>query len=85
MELVEVEVVDGLQRFRRRALLKAFGQGLEPGAIFGLGGEQNGDSVVPAPDPAAARAARWRAWRSALVIGLSPRGVWGIGPLQSVT
>jgi len=53
LELVEVEVVDGLQRLGRGAFLKAFGQDLEPSAIFGLKGEQDGDGVVPAPNPAA--------------------------------
>ena len=34
---------------------------------------------------AAARAARWRAWRSASVIGLSPIDLRGMVPLRSVT
>ena len=54
LEFVEIEVVDRLQRLGGGAVLKAFGQGLEPGPIFGLKGEQDSDGIMPASDPTAA-------------------------------
>jgi hypothetical protein len=53
-EFVEVEVVDGLQRLGGGAFLKVVGQGLEPRPIFGLEGEQDADSLVPALGTASA-------------------------------
>ena len=54
LEFFEVEVVDGLQRLGSSPLLKAVGQGLEPGPIFRLESDQGGDSVAPALGPASA-------------------------------
>jgi hypothetical protein len=42
-DLVGMAVVDGLQRFDGGAILKAFGQGLEPRTILGLQGDHGGD------------------------------------------
>jgi hypothetical protein len=45
---VEVEFVDGLQGFGSGAFLKIFGQGFEPGPVFGLQGDEGVDGVAPA-------------------------------------
>jgi len=52
-EVVEIEVDDGLKRLRRSTVAKAVGQGVGPGGILGLQGEQFGDGVTPALSSAA--------------------------------
>jgi hypothetical protein len=42
-----IEVAARLQRFRRRALLKAAGQRIEPSLIFGLEFDELGNGVSP--------------------------------------
>ena len=53
-EFVEVELVDGLQGLGGGAVVKAVGQGLEPGPVFGLQSDEFGDGIAPALGPAAA-------------------------------
>jgi hypothetical protein len=54
LQFVEVEFVDGLQRFGSGAFLKVVGQGLEPSPVFGLEGRQDSDRILPASSPASA-------------------------------
>ena len=46
-EDVKIELDDGLQCLGGGAVTKAVGQGVAPGGVFGLQGEQFGDGVVP--------------------------------------
>ena len=46
-EFIEIEVDDGLEGLGGGAAAKAVGQGVVPGGIFGLQGEQFGDRVTP--------------------------------------
>ena len=47
-EWFEVEFSDGLQRISGGTVAEAVGQGIVPGGILGLQGEQLGDGVAPA-------------------------------------
>ena len=94
---VEVEIDDRLQCLAGSTLLKVFGQSFEPLRVLALQDDEFGDGIAPALSAAASvgrwlvmvrdatRAARCRACRSALVSGLSPRGLRGMGSLRSVT
>ena len=90
-QFVEVEIDDRLQCVDGSALLKVFGQSLEPLRVLTLQDDEFGDGIAPALGAAASvgrwlvMAARCRACRSALVSGLSPRGLRGMGSLRSVT
>jgi hypothetical protein len=44
---VKIELDDGLESLGGGAVTKAVGQGVAPGGVFGLQGEQFGDGVVP--------------------------------------
>ena len=46
-ENVKIELEDGLESLGGGAVTKAVGQGVAPGGVFGLQGEQFGDGVVP--------------------------------------
>jgi hypothetical protein len=46
-ENVKIELDDGLESLGGGAVTKAVGQGVAPGGVFGLQGEQFGDGVVP--------------------------------------
>ena len=46
-EDVKIELDDGLESLGGGAVAKAVGQGVAPGGVFGLQGEQFGDGVVP--------------------------------------
>ena len=48
LEFVEIEFVDGLQGLSGGAVLKVVGQSLEPGAIFGLEGDEDSNGITPA-------------------------------------
>ena len=93
LEVREVEVADFLQRLGGGAIAQVGRQCFQPSDALSLHRGQFGDGVAPALDAAAsvgagermrlaglpaARAARWRAWRSASVIGLSPIGLRGM-------
>jgi hypothetical protein len=47
-EDVEIELDDGLESLGGGAVAKAVGQGVAPGGVFGLQGEQFGDRVARA-------------------------------------
>ena len=89
-QFVEVEIDDRLQCLAGSAL-KVFGQSLEPLRVLALQDDEFGDGIAPALGAAVSvgrwlvMAARCRACRSALVSGLSPRGLRGMGSLRSVT
>jgi hypothetical protein len=53
LEFVEIEFVDGLQGLSGGAVLKVVGQSLEPGAIFGLEGDEDSNGIAPALSAAA--------------------------------
>ena len=74
LEFVEVEFVDSLQGFGGGSFLEAVGQGLQPGPVFGLKGEQDSDSLVPAPGAASA------VGRSAVMDHRPGRGAGGTMP-----
>jgi hypothetical protein len=46
-EDIKIELDDGLESLGGGAVTKAVGQGVAPGGVFGLQGEQFGDGVVP--------------------------------------
>jgi hypothetical protein len=46
-EDIKIEIDDGLESLGGGAVAKAVGQGVAPGGVFGLQGEQFGDSVAP--------------------------------------
>jgi hypothetical protein len=46
-ENVKIELEDGLESLGGGAVTEAVGQGVAPGGVFGLKGEQFGDGVVP--------------------------------------
>jgi hypothetical protein len=46
-EDVKIKFDDGLESLGGGAVAKAVGQGVAPGGVFGLQGEQFGDRVVP--------------------------------------
>jgi hypothetical protein len=46
-EDIKIEFDDGLESLGGGAVTEAVGQGVAPGGVFGLQGEQFGDSVVP--------------------------------------
>ena len=46
-EDIKIELDDGLESLGGGAVAKAVGQGVAPGGVFGLQGEQFGDGVVP--------------------------------------
>jgi hypothetical protein len=48
LEFVEIEFVDGLQGLSGGAVLTVVGQSLEPGAIFGLEGDEDSNGIAPA-------------------------------------
>jgi hypothetical protein len=48
LEFVEIEFVDGLQGLSGGAVLKVVGQSLEPGAVFGLEGDEDSNGIAPA-------------------------------------
>ena len=52
-DLVEIKIDNYLQGFAGGALLQIFGQGVEPGAIFGLQGGEDSDGITPALGTAA--------------------------------
>ena len=85
-----VEVDDGLERLGRGSVAQRVRQGVCPGGIFDLQGEQLGYGVVPTLGSAAAvgrsaiadggsrlicLAGAWRAWRSAFGVRRSAFGV----------
>jgi hypothetical protein len=77
-ENVKIEFDDGLESLGGGAVTKAVGQGVAPGGVFGLQGEQFGDGVVPslrsgAPVRRAAIAdAGWR------LLGLATSAITGL-------
>ncbi len=46
-EDIKIEIDNGLESLGSGAVAKIVGQGVEPGGVFGLQGEQFGDGVVP--------------------------------------
>ena len=46
-EFIEIEFDDGLQCLGGGTVAKAVGQGVAPGGVFGLQGEEFGDGVAP--------------------------------------
>ena len=46
-EDIKIEIDDGLESLGGGAVAKAVGQGVAPGGVFGLQGEQFGDCVAP--------------------------------------
>ena len=52
-QFVEVEIDDRLQCFAGSALLKVFGQRLEPSRVLALQGDEFGDGIAPALGAAA--------------------------------
>ena len=74
LEFVEIEFVDGLQGLSGGAVLKVVGQSLEPGAIFGLEGDEDSNGIAPAAErgcggqplaDSGSPAGRWRERRGA--------------------
>jgi hypothetical protein len=57
-DLAEVEVGNRLESLAGGAVAGGFGQGIEPGGIFGLQGDQLGYRSAPAPGPARAMSLR---------------------------
>ena len=95
-QFVEVETHDRLQSLAGSALLKVFGQSLEPLRVLALQDDEFGDGIAPALS-AAASVGRWPvivhrpgcgtsdAVPGLSLGGLSPRGLRGMGSLRSVT
>jgi hypothetical protein len=77
-EDVKIEIDDGLESLGGGAVTEAVGQGVAPGGVFGLQGEQFGDGVVPSLRSGAS--VRWPAiadaeWR---LLGLPTGAISGL-------
>jgi hypothetical protein len=85
-ENVKIELDDGLESLGGGAVTKAVGQGVAPGGVFGLQGEQFGDGVTPSLWSGAS--VHWSAiadlWRRLLGLATSTISGLSFGVSESV-
>src|ERR1700704_731493 len=71
-ENVKIEIDDGLESLGGGAVTEAVGQGVAPGGVFGLQGEQFGDGVVPSLRSGASVRSATASSRCAVPLSRSP-------------